>query len=191
MLFEVTAPTEEPVTLQELKDHLRVFHSDEDALITSLIEAARKDNENFTHRAFVTQTWQEKRDGFPCDGQPIRLPKAPLSSTTAPVVTYIDQNGDTQTWSSSNYTVDYPTGDFAERGRIRLNYSLSYPQTRSIENAVTIQFVCGYGAASAVPEMIKACLKETVRAAWARGAGDDPEKILKWVDRNLWPYKSF
>lgn len=185
----VTAPQDEPVSVAEAKDHLRISHTQEDAQIAALIAGARMFCEAFTQRAFITQTWAAKYDdGFPCN--PIRLPKAPLLSSTPPVVTYVDSNGDSQTWSTSYYTVDYYSGPHADRGRIRLNYGQSYPTTRSIEHAVTIQFVCGYGDASTVPEMIKHCIREHVRAAYGRGV-EDVQATLDWIRGQLWPFVSY
>lgn len=189
MLSLVTGPTDEPVSLADVKEHLRISHTQDDAQILALIQPARQYCESFTQRAFMTQTWSKKFDyGFPCS--PIRLPKAPLLSSTPPVVTYLDSNGDSQTWASSNYTVDYPSGPHAERGRIRVNYGVSYPTTRAIENAVTIQFVCGYGAATAVPEMIKFCIKEHVRATFGKGT-EDPAATMDWIHRQLFAYVSY
>ena len=180
----VTAPTVEPVSLAEAKLHLRVTVADDDALISGLIPAARDYCETVTHRAIPLQTWDDKRDGFPDDGV-IWLPKAPLVSVTS--VTYVDPNGVTQTWSSTLYTVDAPVGPKARAGCVVPNYSLSFPSTRDVINAVTIRFVAGYAA---VPSMIAACLKEHVRAHYGRGA-DDRAEILQWIDRTLWAFKSF
>ena len=40
MLVVVSAPTEEPVALDEVKDHLRITHDEQDYLILSYISAA-------------------------------------------------------------------------------------------------------------------------------------------------------
>ena len=153
------------------------------------LQAAREYGETFTHRAFITQTWDLKLDGFPCSDEAIRLPKAPLISVTS--VTYLDSNGDSQTWSASLYTVDAPTGPKAERGRIVPNYGQYFPTTRDVVNAVTVRFVAGYGAASAVPRLVKTCLKEHIRASRIRGDSVEAMKTLDWVDRQLWGFKVF
>ncbi len=158
-----------------------------DPYVVGLIQGAREYGETFTHRAFITQTWDDRRYGFPCDGV-IWLPKAPLVSVTS--VSYVDPAGATQTWSSALYTVDAPSGPKARVGCIVPNYGEIFPATRDVVNAVTIRFVAGYGAASAVPALIKACLKEHMRAMDGRD-GDDAAKILDWVATNLWGYKAF
>ena len=160
-----------------------------DPEVVAWIAAARDYGETFTHRGFITQTWDDKRGGgFPRDGV-IWVPKAPLISVTS--VSYVDANGDTQTWSSSLYTVDAPAGPKARVGCIVPNYGQVFPTTRTVVNAVTIRFVAGYGAASAVPPLIRACLKEHVRASWLRGDAAESQKILAWVDQQLWGYKAF
>lgn len=185
----VTAPLVEPITVAELHTHLRVDAADEDDLLASLIVAAREYGETFTHRAFLTQTWDDKRDGFPCDDV-IWLPKAPLISVTS--VSYVDAAGVTQTWSSTLYTVDAPAGPKARAGCIVPNYGQAFPSTRDVVNAVTVRFVAGYGGtAAAVPSLLKACLKEHVRASWLRGDAAESQKVLAWVDQQLWGYKCF
>lgn len=77
------APVEEPVTLQEAKDHLRVDSDDEDLHITRLIKAARVDCENYQNRSYMPQTWELWQDAFP-DKDDIVLPRPPLY---VPVVT--------------------------------------------------------------------------------------------------------
>lgn len=202
----VTGPATEPLTLSDAKLHLRVDAPDEDALIDILIRAARETVESYTHRALITQTWDYKLDGFPLgwstidfdtrhvDSGAIWLPNPPLVSVTS--VSYVDSNGTTQTWASSNYTVDNPQGPHARMGRIVPAWSIYYPVTRSVPNAVTVRYVAGYGNASAVPSSIKAAMKLLIGNWWlnreagqiVRGSAD----VLPFgLEMLLWPYKAF
>lgn len=190
-----TAPTAEPFELTEAKAFLRVFHTDEDDLIESLIVAARQHAEAYTGRSFIATVWDAKGCSFPCHGEPMWLERAPLLTSPAPVVTYTDTAGVSQTWSSSLYTVDAPAGPWARRGRIFLNYGESYPSVRYIENAVTIRYSAGYGtAATAVPDGIKTAMKMLI-AHWYRNreavvTGTITATIPMAVDAMLWPFKS-
>jgi uncharacterized phiE125 gp8 family phage protein len=187
----VTPPAVEPVTLAEAKLQMRLGLTDDDALITELIVAAREYVETFTHRALIAQTWDDKREGFPgYGGQAIWLPKPPLLLTpTAPVITYVDPNGVTQTWSSSLYTVDAPTGPKARAACVVPNYGEYFPLTRAVVNAVTIRFTAGYGAlATTVPSSLKAATKLLVET-WLVGGSGAP--IPPAVDALLWPFKAF
>lgn len=183
----VTPPAVEPVSLAEAKGQLRLSLADDDALITELIAAARDYVETCTHRALITQTWDDKRDGFPAWSDAIWLPKPPLVSVTS--VTYVDQNGVTQTWSSTLYTVDAPTGPKARMGAIVPNYGQAFPSTRDVVNAVTIRLVAGYGAAAtAVPAGLKAAMKLLIET-WLGGGSAAP--IPAAVNALLWPFKAF
>lgn len=133
-----------------------------DPMLNVLIKAARQHVESHTSRALITQTWDWKGDsfrvmrdkGFP--NSPLVVPLAPLISVTS--VTYLDQDGASQTWSSSTgYQTDIPTGNpWMPAGRIMPREGQTWPDTQSNTfNAVTIRFVCGYGAASAVPLPLK------------------------------------
>src|ERR1043165_6670587 len=61
----VTPPIREPLTLQQLKDHLRVTIDDDDAYITALIPVLRSRAERQTRRALITQTWDLFLDSWP------------------------------------------------------------------------------------------------------------------------------
>ena len=188
----VTAPAIEPVTVAELKAHLKIEDvvNDEDAEMADWIRSAREYGEQCTHRAFLTQTWDDARSHFPYDDDPIWLPLAPLLSVTS--IKYVDPDGVTQTWNASLYTVDAPSGPTARRGCVVPNYAQYYPVIREGLRSVTIRFVAGYGATTAtVPALIKTCLKEHGRSSWLRGDPDAAQKILTWVDRQLWPFKAF
>lgn len=146
----VNAPEEEPVSLAEAKAHLRVTSADEEALISALIVAARAHAEAWTHRCFVTQTWELVLDCFP--SWTLEFPNAPLASVES--ITYVDTAGEEQTLDAAEYQVDTKT----DPGRLMPAYGLHWPATREQLNAVTIRFVCGYGDAEDVPAPIKAAI---------------------------------
>ena len=150
-LTETVAPTVEPLSTADAKTHLRVDHSEEDGLIDDYVEAARRQVELFTRRALVNTTFTLKLDAFPVE---IRTPRSPLSSVTS--ITHIDCDGNSQTVASSVYDVDTDT----EPGRIFLKFDQSWPDTRTINNAVTVTFVAGFGsAASSVPESLRSAVR--------------------------------
>lgn len=162
-------PTGEPLTLTEAKLHLRVDDTADDSLITILLTAARKWAEGECRRAFMTQTWRLTLDRFPPLGQSL-LPSTGLTSAGAqakadvalkrpPVasvssVQYVDPNGATQTLATSEYVTDLASLPIV----ISPAYGKSWPATRDQKNAVTIDFVAGYGGAAAVPADIKAAI---------------------------------
>lgn len=150
----VTAPTVEPVTLAEARLHLKSDDSatTDDTLITALITAARELAENETRRALITQTWKLTLDEFPAEGL-IYVPRPNLISVTS--ITYIDDDGVSQTLASDQYTVVTDTLP----GEIHVAYDVDWPTTRAVPAAVTVNFTCGYGAtAAAVPGPIKAAM---------------------------------
>lgn len=141
----VTAPTVEPISLDEAKLFLRVDGSDEDDLISMLIQAVREYGENYTHRAWASQTLMLAMDQFPCDTEEIELPRPPLQSVSS--VKYIDVNGVLQTVDSSLYQVDI----YTEPGRLKPAYLQHWyinAGTRGDFNSVQITYVAGYAAAS-------------------------------------------
>lgn len=166
-----------------------------DPELVAWITAARQYCETFTHRAFITQTWDLQLDGFPWGfDAPIAIPKPPCASVTS--ITYVDTDGVTQTWSSALYTLDNPQGPWARVGKIVPAYFQIYPVTRNVPIAATVRFVAGYGAASAVPAPIKSAMKLLIGNWWmnreaaviARASAD----ILPLgVDALLWPFKAF
>lgn len=146
----VTAATHEPLSIEELKAHLRVDTDDEDATIDSLQSAVRKYCETFTGRQFVSATYDQTFEGWE---NKMLLDLPPLSSVTS--VKYYDEDGVEQTLSDSIY--DVVTN--VEPGLIRLAYDQSWPTHRCQNEPITIRYVAGYGEAPAVPETIKQVIR--------------------------------
>lgn len=131
-----------------MKAHSHIDTSDDDAKIAALISAATEDTQSFLWRQLCTATFTLTLDRFPWSDY-IDLPRPPLQSVTH--VKYYDLSNNLQTLSSSDYEVDTST----EPGRIYIDRSTGWPSVYDRRNAVEIRFVAGYGAASAVPEMIR------------------------------------
>jgi uncharacterized phiE125 gp8 family phage protein len=145
----VTGPVEEPIDLQEAKDHLRVDITADDALIGRQITAVRQVVEKMYDIALVNQTWDMYLNAFP--GGHIEIPIWPLSSVTS--VKYTDIDSVESTYSSANYIVD----TVSRPGQIVLKTSASWPGDSLIEvNGVVVRFIAGYGATAAtVPYPVK------------------------------------
>lgn len=147
-LTQVTPPAVEPVSPAEAKRHLRVEGADEDAMLGTLITAARRQAESYMGRALITQVWEMDLDRFPY-GE-IGLPRPPLQSLER--LAYVAANGVVQTIEAAKYRVDAKR----EPGRVTPVHGATWPATRAVTNAVTVRFTAGYGgAASDVPEDIR------------------------------------
>jgi len=150
---QVTGPVDEPLSLEEMKEHLRVDAADEDALIADYITAARAAAEAYTGRAFVTQTWQAHFAGWPADGV-LELPLPPLQNVTW--VKYTTEAGVLNTLAANVYRVVTAS----EPGCILLAPNQSWPiETLDAGLPVVVQFVCGYGSAAAVPAGMKQAMR--------------------------------
>ena len=77
----ITGPATEPVTLADAKLHLRVDGTVEDALIQTLISAARLTLEAHGNLAMINQTWALRLDRWP--GSVVSLPIGPVSAVQA------------------------------------------------------------------------------------------------------------
>ncbi len=151
----ITAPAEEPLTLAEAKAQARVETSftDDDALLTSLITAARLECESRQSRALITQTWELLLTGWPVEPR-IRLPRPPLISVTW--IKYLDTSGTEQTLDTSQYKVRTGT---TGPGIITPARNVTFPALSDEHDNITIRFDCGYGAAADVPESTKQAMR--------------------------------
>lgn len=182
----VTPPTVAPLSLDETKAHLRVEFDKEDDLIRGLITGAREAFERETGRQLLTATWRLFLDRFPrFDREPIELPRPPLQSVSS--IKYLDSAGAEQPWASSEYTTEALSGPKAERGVVFPKPDKEYPVTRVIPNAVTIDFIAGYGdEAEDVPEEIKEVL-----LAWIGHRYENREAVMVGQAASMVPLLSF
>jgi len=151
-----TAPVLEPVTLDEVKNHMRLDLEivDHDDYLTGLISSVRKEIEELTWRKLITQSWYVFIPGWPSIDY-IELPFGSLSSVTT--IKHKDTDGDQTTWDSDEYIV----GTDYQRGRVTLAYGYTWPnETLYPSNPIEIDMTCGYGAArNSVPEPLRQAIK--------------------------------
>ena len=157
-----TEPTSEPITTAEAKTHCRVDHTADDTYIDTLIATARRWCEDYRNTTAFTTTWTLKLDCFPSrdsyygslDTGRIDLPRPPVASVTS--VAYIDDNGDSQTVSASDYTLD---NSGTLRASIYPAYGVTWPSTRAQRGAVTVVYVAGAATTGAIPATFKQAVK--------------------------------
>lgn len=146
--YVVTAPTEEPLSLDQVKNHLRVDVGEDDVWLMGAIRAARERAEAVTGRALVTRTVEVTRDNWPA-GPVWILPQPPLQSVTS--IKYTTAAGVEATFDAGNYLVDTRSTP----GRVVLKTAASWPSAVLREvNGVVVRYVAGYGLRGAVPREI-------------------------------------
>lgn len=173
-----TTPTE-PVTLAEAKLHLRVDGTDEDALITAMIAAARETCEDRIEGTIPTTGWKLTLDAFPAV---IKVPRGPLVSVQS--VKYLDTTGVQQTLSPLDYLMD----TVSTPGYIVPAYDKAWPETRDQINAVEVEYTAG-GAAPA--HAITAWMLLAIGDMYANreASSERPTVAHGFADRLLDPFR--
>jgi uncharacterized phiE125 gp8 family phage protein len=152
-LRQLTDSGNEPVTIQEAQDQLRVDSDADQENVDLLIRAAREQFERDTDYVLTTQTWKYVAGSFP-QGV-ICLRKSNISSIDS--VQYVDENGDTQTFDASNYN----TSIREDLSYIALNDGSSWPDTKTGQlDSVIVNFTAGY---SDPPVNCKYDIKQAIR----------------------------
>ena len=150
-LVLTAAPAAEPVSLAEAKAHLRIDANDEDALIGSLIAAARMFIERTLGLALITQTWSYFLDFWPRSSC-VTLPLSPVQAVGA--VTLHRGAGGSTAFDAGDYAVDV----LSQQARL-VSKGAAPPVVTHALNAFEIAFTAGYGnEASDVPAPIRQAL---------------------------------
>jgi uncharacterized phiE125 gp8 family phage protein len=143
-----TAATQEPLTLAETKVFLRVDVDADDALITSLIKAAREFAEHYTQTTLADVTYELALSAFPADA--IELPGG--GEVIIESINYRDAAGVMQTLDPQLYVLS----DF---GMTPFIYPLeAWPPTAFRPNSVIVRFT----QAAAVPAAVRTAMLELV-----------------------------
>lgn len=137
-------PAETPVTLTELKNKLKIDHAADDTLLTNIIAGSTKLLEKALSQSFVTQTITAEWETY---SDEVELPRGPHQSINSVTRLFKDEtevlveNTGYYKKGIKNFVI-HPTQIYTASGGPN-NYGLQ------------VEFVAGYGAASAVTQHIK------------------------------------
>jgi len=147
MPYTIALPSDPTAWISDAKKHLEISQTDKshDSHLCKLIELAVENVQTDSNRAVCTQTVTLNLDRFP-GGNRIDIPFGQLATVTS--LAYLDTEGNSQTWASSNYEVDTAR----DAGCVWLAYNISWPSIRSIQNAVTLTYTAGH-ATSDIPRV--------------------------------------
>lgn len=173
MITTITGPANEPVTVEEAKDFLRLDTTDEDYIVDRLILAAREWMEDKAGLVLMTQTRELILDEWP-DADIMEIPCYPIATISS--VKYKDEDGTETTWAAANYIVDAESIP----PRLSLAYSIEWPTATLLPiNAIRVRFTCGYASAAAIPQRVKQVLMQHVHLNYDHRLPDeDAEKAL-------------
>lgn len=185
----VTAPSVEPVTLEELRALLGEPDPADDEFLISGITQAREVFEATTGLACINQTWKMTLDAWPgATTEPwwagfeqlpvselhrasidyVPLPRYPLSSVTG-LTTYDLSNQATAVTVANVFYTD--TASFP--GRLVLNAGETWPTALRDRAAIEITYVAGFGSsAEDVPPSVKRAILQVAGYMYEnRGSG--------------------
>jgi uncharacterized phiE125 gp8 family phage protein len=176
-----TEPSEEPVSIPELRDAARITAKTHDAQLGAFLIAARKViEESYLWRALITQTCVDRFDSF---ADEMELRWSPVQSLTS--VAYLDTDEDSQTLAATYYELGQNNG----LGIVRLKYDQSWPTVLSHPDSVTVTSVCGYGDdAEDVPQPIRQAI--ILHALWQHTQREGMEYPGAAISSLLGPYIS-
>ncbi|HCS53283.1 head-tail connector protein [Rubinisphaera sp.] len=141
----MSQPAEEPLSLDMVKEQLRIDGDDENAHLQRLMRSARHQVEQQCWRQLMRATLFWTMDEFP-ECRTLFFPRPPLVEVTS--VKYYDLDGQLQTFDPMNYFVD-TTG---EPGRIALKSAHDWPETNLQPGSVQITYEAGLEDPADVPE---------------------------------------
>jgi len=151
----VTPPAQEPVTYQELIDHLRLPTRTDRDLVMALAKVGRDYVEKRTRQTLITTEYDLWLDYFP---PTIILPARPAQSVT--FIKWIDGTGATNTLPTNRYQVDAK----GTRPVIIPPLGAFFPIVKmQTPNAVQVRFKAGWGdLEDEIPEIFKLMIKQWV-----------------------------
>uniref|UniRef100_E6VEP0 PhiE125 gp8 family phage protein n=1 Tax=Rhodopseudomonas palustris (strain DX-1) TaxID=652103 RepID=E6VEP0_RHOPX len=158
----LAGPAIEPWTVADLKSFLRVEHDADDAVIASLLTAARAQIEAATGRMLLAQRWRLVRDAWPRDGR-IVLRGGPLRALIA--VRSYDERGYAHGLDLDSFVLDLA-------GDVIASPPWALPEPGRDVAGIELDLELGYGT---TPDDVPPPLRHAVRtlvAQWYDNRGD-------------------
>ncbi len=201
-LTRITAPMREPLTIDEVKDYLRIIDDSQDNVLTMLIQAARSSVELYLRRALLPQQWRLTLDRFPGSwpytygyGQ-VQSPKREIHLPICPLIS-VDSfvYPDPSTLAPLTLST-YQLITDAEPARIQPAYGTAWPIAAWTVGDIHINFTAGYRDSETSPVIGSVELPESIRVAMLFIIGHwyenrESQEIPLGAENLLQPYRVF
>ena len=193
--IRINGGVNEPLLLADVKDHLRIDHSEEDAYLTGLIMAARDAVEMKLDMYLITRTYDQYLHAWPfsdrlgygwwngvCAGaysglvamSAVRLKARPVSEITS---VEVDTGNGYQAISTDSYVLQQSGIDFPRL--VKTSGASYWPKPAVAANGIRIRMQAGYGDSwNAVPPAIRQALLRIVAHLY-RNRGDDAAQAVQ------------
>ncbi len=186
----ITLPTTPVPSVAEVKDHLGVDFTDDDADLLSKVWGAITEFEDpnlgYLGRSIIPRRLELRLNLF---AEPINLPRGPVLQSEAYtfVIVYDDEAGAEQTLADSVYRIlDAGRSD----ARVVLKPDQSWPNTSGEEHCVRVKYWAGYAADDVRINNFKSAVKLHVEMTYD-GNTEDRYKIKETINRLLQPYRVY
>lgn len=197
-----TDASDEPLSLQETKDYLRLDSQTDDTIVRSFLINARQFVEEYLGRSLITKTYKYSMDyveeldiplwegtkvgpDMTIRRRYVTLPRPPLIAVTS--ITAFDDSDTGTVFSTDKYYVD----NQREQGRVILRNGETWPTALRVANAIEIVYTAGYGAdPTDVPEPIRLAMLQYITYMYEnRGDTNDMPKMPASIVTLLQPYR--
>lgn len=154
----LTAPTTEPITLEEVSAHVRIDSTDDQDYLESLIAVSREYVDGVTGRVSMRSTWKVVADSWESlfgawySQQLAALFRTPLVSVQS-VKYYAPDAGSITTMDTAEYRVITTV----EPGMVQIIDDL--PDVDDRPDAIQIEFTAGYASAELAPPVLNHAVK--------------------------------
>ena len=139
--LEVITPPLIAIPLVDVKEHLKISHSLDDAVITSMIESATQMAENFTNTSFMKRVYEITIDlnnpNFMNNGNEIALPRNPIDGIN--YVKLVISSGEEEFIPASSYRISANR----EKVEFKTNMVFANRSVNNFGNRVKIEYIAG------------------------------------------------
>lgn len=183
-LVEISPPDMPPVSLAQIKQHLRIDHNEDDEYLSGLADAARLHIEAVSGHFLITRTVRQYVEELP-NSRSVVLNAWPIQAIEK-IMGY-DLDGNPKTLTLDQYKLD----NRFDPATLSFSQTLSFG---SFKNGIEVDFVAGYGETGLdVPSnIIRAVLVLVAHWYEFRGtmpAGDETALIPEGLNKLLAPIK--
>ena len=151
--YLIIAATENAISDDKAKGHLKIDHADENDLVSDLLRAAQSAWEEDSGRILLDSTWEQAFEYWPIGC--FELDRYPVSAITS--IKYTGEDGAEQTLSSSIYLL---SAQPYRKPRVYLKNAQTWPSvTLQVGSPIKVRFKAGDATVATIPQDILAAIK--------------------------------